>query len=75
MHAWMDLVLAFILGCVLGGILSVLRFRSQLRLYKHYIESRLDSVNLQLVSQVFKSRRGGAARKQDSRRASKLRRR
>ena len=74
MYAWMDLVLVFILGCVLGGILSVLRFRSQLKMYKQFIESRLDSVNLQMVSQVFQSRRGGAARDQNSSQAYKQRR-
>jgi len=66
MYAWMDLVLVFILGFVLGGILSVLHFRSQLKVYKRFIESRLDSVNLPLVSRVFRSRSLASARKHDS---------
>jgi hypothetical protein len=46
MITWTHLLLAFATGGVLGSTLSGLRFRARLRLYRRFIEDRLDSVNL-----------------------------
>lgn len=37
----MNFWIAFILGFVLGGFLVMLRFRSKIRLYERFLETRL----------------------------------
>lgn len=49
MHSWMDLLLPFALGTVLGSCAIFLYFRSKLRIYKYLIAQRLSEVNRQIV--------------------------
>ena len=67
MYAWMDLFLVFILGCALGGILATLLFRAKLSVYKKFIESRLDSLNLPIANRVFRLGRVSHEQQEDAR--------
>ena len=66
MYAWMDVSLVFIFGCMLGGMLATLVFRAKLSVYKRFIESRLDSLNLPIANRVFRSGQASHDRKEDS---------
>jgi hypothetical protein len=70
MYAWIYLLLVFILGCAVGGILSALLFRAKLRVYKRLIEKYLDSVNLPSTSRKARSKREMLDRQQDMRQST-----
>lgn len=46
MLTWVNLPLAFASGFIFGAVAYFLRFRSQLRLYERFIESRLASFSI-----------------------------
>jgi len=69
MPAWMILTLVFVIGLVLGGAVALLRSRAKLKVYKRFIESRLDLLNLPLASRVFRPRPDASSKKQDSHQA------
>jgi len=46
MNGWIPLLFAFMAGSLLGAELTSLRLKAKLRLYKRFIEARLNSVNL-----------------------------
>jgi hypothetical protein len=52
MNAWIDLMLSFASGLVLGVVFAFLSFKSRLRFYAEYIEARLAPVSLLLSSKA-----------------------
>lgn len=46
MVTWVHLPLAFGSGFIFGGVAFFLRFRSRIRLYERFIESRLASFSI-----------------------------
>ncbi|HUZ45399.1 MAG TPA: hypothetical protein VMW54_02055 [Terriglobia bacterium] len=49
MTPWMDLVVVFACGCILGATVSALWYKARVDVYKHLAEKHLDMVNMPLI--------------------------